>query len=36
VPNSPDLAVAANNLAVAGLGGGLVDGVVYLGAAPVY
>lgn len=36
VPNSPDLAVAANNLAVAGLSGGLVDGVIYLGAAPVY
>lgn len=35
VPRSPDAAVAANNLAVAGLGGGLVDGVIYLGAAPV-
>lgn len=35
VPRSPDLAVCANNLAVAGLSGGLVDGVVYLGSAPV-
>lgn len=35
-PNVPDLQIAANNLAVAGLGGGLVDGVVYLGVAPVY
>lgn len=34
-PRVPDLQVAANNLAIAGLGGGLVDGVIYLGAAPV-
>lgn len=36
VPRAPDLAVCANNLAVAGLSGGLVDGVIYLGSAPVY
>jgi hypothetical protein len=35
-PDVPDVMVAANNLAVAGLGGGLIDGVIYLGAAPVY
>jgi len=35
-PRVPDLQVAANNLAVAGLGGGLVDGVIYLGQAPIY
>lgn len=36
VPLVPDLQIAGNNLAVAGLSGGLTDGVVYLGAAPVY
>lgn len=35
-PRVADLMVTSNNLAVAGLGGGLVDGVVYLGQAPIY
>ncbi len=35
VPQVPDVMVAANNLAVAGLGGGLVDGIVLVGSAPV-
>lgn len=35
-PRIPDLSVASNNLAVAGLGGGLTDGVIYLGQAPIY
>jgi hypothetical protein len=35
-PRSPDLMIAANNLAVGGLGGGLTDGVIYLGQAPIY
>jgi hypothetical protein len=35
-PNVVDFQVSANNLAVAGLGGGLVDGIVLVGAAPVY
>ena len=35
VPEVPDLQVAANNMAVAGLGGGLVDGIVLLGSSPV-
>lgn len=34
-PNVPDLQTAAGNLAVAGLSGGLTDGVIYLGATPV-
>lgn len=34
-PNVPDLQTAAGNLAVAGLAGGLTDGVIYLGATPV-
>lgn len=34
-PNSPDIMVAANNIAVAGLSGGLTDGVIYIGSAPV-
>lgn len=34
-PNVPDLQLAAGNLAVAGLAGGLTDGVVYLGSTPV-
>lgn len=36
VPQVPDPGRAANNLAVAGLGGGGVDGVIYLAAAAVY
>jgi hypothetical protein len=35
VPNVPDLQIVANNLSISGLGGGLVDGVIYIGAAPV-
>lgn len=35
VPIVPDLQVAANNLAVAGLSGGLVDGIVLVGSAAV-
>lgn len=35
-PKVPDVMVATNNLAVAGLAGGLVDGVIYLGQAPIY
>lgn len=35
VPRVPDQQIAANNLAIAGLGGGLVDGIVLIGAAPV-
>lgn len=36
VPQVPDAGRASNSLAVAGLGGGLVDGVVYLASAPVF
>lgn len=35
-PNVADPAVAANNLALAGLGGGLIDGIVLVGSAPVF
>jgi hypothetical protein len=35
VPTVPDVQIAANNIAISGLGGGLVDGVIYLGTAPV-
>jgi photosystem II stability/assembly factor-like uncharacterized protein len=35
VPPTPDVQTAANNLAIAGLGGGLVDGIILLGNAPV-
>lgn len=35
-PNVPDLGIAAGNMAVAGLGGGLVDGVAYIGVTPVF
>jgi hypothetical protein len=35
VPTVPDLQVAANNIAISGLGGGLVDGIILVGAAPV-
>lgn len=35
VPIVPDLQVAANNIAVAGLGGGLTDGIVLVGSAAV-
>ncbi len=35
VPIGPDLMIDANNIAVAGLGGGLVDGIILIGAAPV-
>ncbi len=34
-PNSPDIMIQTNNLAVAGLGGGLTDGIVLVGKAPV-
>lgn len=34
-PLSPDVQIAANNIAIAGLGGGLVDGIALLGASPV-
>lgn len=34
-PLSPDIMIATNNLAVAGLGGGLTDGIILVGAAPV-
>lgn len=34
-PHSPDIMIATNNLAVAGLGGGLTDGIVLVGAAQV-
>lgn len=34
-PLSPDIMVATNNIAVAGLSGGLTDGVILIGAAPV-
>lgn len=34
-PNVPDVMIAANNLAAFGLGGGLIDGVIYLGQAPI-
>ena len=34
-PNSPDPMVAANNIAIAGLGGGLVDGIALVGQAPI-
>lgn len=36
VPLAPDVMVDANNIAIAGLGGGLVDGVIYIGSAPVF
>lgn len=35
VPRVADLQIAANYLAISGLGGGLIDGVVYIGGAPV-
>lgn len=35
VPNGVDVAVMATNLAVAALSGGLIDGAVFVGAAPV-
>lgn len=34
-PDSPDIMIATNNLAVAGLGGGLTDGIILVGAASV-
>lgn len=34
-PDSPDVQVSANNLAVAGLGGGLTDGIILVGSALV-
>lgn len=34
-PSSPDIMIATNNVAIAGLAGGLTDGVVYVGSAPV-
>lgn len=34
-PDSPDIQIACNNLAVAGLGGGLTDGIVLVGSALV-
>jgi hypothetical protein len=34
VPGVPNLGIAAGNLAVAGLGGGLVDGIILIGATP--
>lgn len=36
VPTVPDLMVDANNIAIAGLGGGFTDGVIYIGSAPVF
>ena len=35
VPLVSDLMVDANNIAIAGLGGGFTDGVIYIGVAPV-
>lgn len=35
VPNVPDPQIAANNMAVAALGGGLFDGAIFLGVSPV-
>lgn len=35
VPNGVDLQVMANNLAVAALSGGLVDGAIFVGSAPI-
>lgn len=35
VPNTPDVMTNTNNIAIAGLGGGLVDGIVLIGSAPV-
>lgn len=35
VPNVPDVQIVANNVAVSGLGGGLIDGIILIGAAPV-
>lgn len=35
VPPSPDIMVATNNAAIAGLSGGLTDGIVLVGSAPV-
>lgn len=35
-PRVPDVMIAANNLAVAGWAGNFTDGVIYLGASPVY
>lgn len=34
-PPSPDIMIATNNIAVAGLSGGLTDGIVLVGSAPV-
>jgi photosystem II stability/assembly factor-like uncharacterized protein len=35
VPRVPDVMVAANNIAISGLGGGLVDGIILIGQSPV-
>ena len=35
VPRVPDVQVAANNIAISGLGGGLVDGIILIGQAPI-
>lgn len=34
-PPSPDIMIASNNIAVAGLAGGLTDGIILVGSAPV-
>ena len=34
-PPSPDIMIATNNVAIAGLAGGLTDGIVLVGSAPV-
>jgi hypothetical protein len=34
-PPSPDIMIASNNVAIAGLSGGLTDGIVLVGSAPV-
>jgi len=35
VPTTPDLMINAGYFAISGLGGGLVDGIIYIGAEPV-
>ncbi len=35
VPTVPDLMIDANNIAIAGLGGGFTDGIILIGSAPV-
>jgi len=35
VPRVPDVQVAANNIAISGLGGGLIDGIILIGQAPI-